>query len=72
MCLVLGENDENGGEKIVRMVALETWKCQNKVKWVEDLKDGLMKFGWSSGVVEKLESVSLGEVGYMLRDCAWN
>ena len=38
-------------KRIVRMVALETWKCQNKVKWVEDLKDSLMKFGWSSGVV---------------------
>jgi len=38
--MFMGENDANGGEKIVRMVALETWKCQNKVKWVEDLKDG--------------------------------
>ena len=38
---------------------------------MEDLKDGLEKFGWSSGMVEKLEGVSLGEVGYMLSDCAW-
>ena len=60
-------------KKIVRsrMVALEAWECKNKVNWVEDLKDSLEKFGWSSGVVEKLEGVSLGEVGYMLRDCAW-
>ena len=55
---------------IVRMVALEALECQNKVKWVEDLKDSLEKFGWSNGVVEKLEGDSLGEVGYMLRDCA--
>ena len=55
---------------IVRMVTLEAWGCQNGVKWVEDLKDSLEKFGWSSGVVEKLEGVSLGKVGYMLRDCA--
>ncbi len=53
------------------MVALDAWECQNKVKWVEDLKDSLEMFGWSSGVVEKLEGVLLGEVGYMLRDCAW-
>ena len=32
-------------------------QCQNKVKWVEDLKDSLEKFGWSSGVVEKLRKV---------------
>ena len=55
-------------KRIVRMVALEAWECQNKVKWVEDT---LEMFRWSSGVVEKLEGVSLGEVGYMLRDCAW-
>ena len=58
--------------RIVRMVALEAWECHNKVKWVEDLKDSLEKFGWSSGVVKKLEGVSLGEVGYMLRDRAWH
>ena len=57
--------------RIVRMVALEAWECQSKVKWVEDLKDSLEKFGWSSGVVEKLEGVSLGEVRHMLKDCAW-
>ena len=33
MCLVLGEDDEE--KRIVRMVALEAWKCQNKVKWVK-------------------------------------
>ena len=33
--------------------------------------DSLEKFGWSSGMVEKLEDVSLGKVGYMFRDCAW-
>ena len=33
------------------------------VKWVEDYKDSLEKFGWSSVVVEKLEGVSLGDVG---------
>ena len=38
---------------------------------MEDLKDSLEKFGRSSGVVEKLEGVSLGEVEYTLRDCAW-
>ena len=38
---------------------------------MEDFKDSLEKFGWSSGVVEKLEGVSLGEVGHMLKDCAW-
>ena len=32
--------------------------------------DNLEKFGWSSGMVEKLD-VSLGKVGYILRDCAW-
>ena len=26
---------------------------------------------WSSGAVEKLEGVSLGEVGHVLKDCAW-
>ena len=31
------------------------------------LKDSLEKFGWSSGVAEKL----IGEVGCMLRDCTW-
>ena len=30
---------------------------------MEDFKDSLEKFGWSRGVVEKLEGVSLGEVG---------
>ena len=39
-------------KRIVRMVTLEAWECQSKVKWVEDLKDSLEKFGWSSGVVE--------------------
>ena len=58
-------------KRIVRMVALEVWESQSKVKWVEDLKDSLEKFGWSSGVVEKLEGVSLGEVGHMLKDCTW-
>ena len=58
-------------KRIVRMVALEAWECQRKVKWVEELEDSLEKFGWSSGVVEKLESVSLGEVGHILKDCAW-
>ena len=38
---------------------------------MEDLKDSLEKFGWSSGVMEKRESVSLGEVGCMLRNCRW-
>ena len=36
-------------KRIVRMVALEAWECQRKVKWVEELKDSLEKFGWSSG-----------------------
>ena len=58
-------------KRIVRMVALEAWECQMKVKWVEELKGSLEKFGWSSGVVENLEGVSLGEVGHMLKDCAW-
>ena len=53
-------------KRVVRMVALEAWECQNKIEWVKDMKDSLKKFGWSSGVVEKL-GVSLGEVGYMLR-----
>ena len=69
----LGEDDENGGEKdCYRLVALDDWECQNKVvyEWVEDVMDSLEKFGWSSGMVEKLD-VSLGKVGYMLRDCAW-
>ena len=33
MCRGFGEDDENGGKRIVRMVALEAWDCQNKVKW---------------------------------------
>ena len=33
------------GKRIVRMVALEAWECQSKVKWVEDLRDSLEKFG---------------------------
>ena len=42
---------------------------------MEDLKDSLEKFGWSSGrggggVGGGEASVSLGTVGYMLRDCA--
>ena len=53
------------------MVALEAWESERKVKWVDDLKDGLEKFGWSSEVVEKLEGVSGSEVKQMLRDCAW-
>ena len=36
-------------KRIVRMVALEAWEYQSKVKWLEDLKDSLEKFGWSSG-----------------------
>ena len=36
-------------KRIVRMVALEVWECENKVKFVEDLKDSLKKFEWSSG-----------------------
>ena len=48
--------------------AYVSYNIMNKVKWVED---SLEMFRWSSGVVEKLEGVSLGEVGYMLRDCAW-
>ena len=60
-------------KRIVRLVALDDWECQNKIiyKWVEDVMDSLEKFGWSSGMVEKLEDVSLGKVGYILRDCAW-
>ena len=57
-------------KRIVRIVTVEAWECQSKGKWVEELKDSLEKFGWSSGVVEKLEGVSLGEVGYMWKDCA--
>ena len=53
------------------MVALEACEYQNKVKWVEDLKDGLGKFGWSREVVDRLEGVSLGEVECMLRDSEW-
>ena len=53
------------------MVAVEAWECQSKFKWVEDLKNSLEKFGWPSGVVEKLKGVSLGEVRHMLKDCAW-
>ena len=56
-------------KRIVRMVTLEAWECQSKIEWVEDLKDSLEKFGWSSGVVEKLEGVSLGEARHMLKDC---
>ena len=41
-------------KRIVRMVALEAWEWQRKVKWVEELRDSLEMFGWSSGVVEKL------------------
>ena len=52
-------------KRIVRMVTLESWECQSKVKWVEDLKASLEKFGWSSGVVEKLEGVSVDEVKRM-------
>ena len=73
MCHVLGEDVEKEEEKrIVRIMALEAWKCQSKVKWVEDIKDSLEKFRLSSGVVEKLEGVSLGEVGNMWKDCAWH
>ena len=32
---------------------------------MEDLKDSLEKFVWSSGVVEQLEVISLGEVGHI-------
>ena len=32
-------------KRIVRMVALEAWECQNMVNWAEDLKDSMEKFG---------------------------
>ena len=61
-------------KKIVRsrMVALEAWEWKNKVNWVEDLKDSLEKLGWSSGVVEKVEGVSLGEVGNYVKVKRWH
>ena len=33
-------------KRIVRLVALDDWECQNKViyKWVEDVMDSLEKF----------------------------
>ena len=52
-------------KRIVRIVALEAWECQNMLNLGEDLKDSLEKFGWSSRVVLKLEGVLVGEVGYI-------
>ena len=45
------------GKKVIRMVALEVWEDHGEVKWLEDLRCSLEKFGWSSEVV-KLEGVS--------------
>ena len=45
-------------KRIVRIVALEAWECQNMLNLGEDLKDSLEKFGWSSRVVLKLEGFS--------------
>ena len=41
------------------------------MKWLEDLRCSLEKFGWSSEVMEKLDGVSVNEVKRMLRDCVW-
>ena len=32
-------------KRIARMVALGAWECQNKVKWVEDLKNSWRNLG---------------------------
>ena len=44
-------------KRVIRMVALEAWEDHGEVKWLEDLRCSLEKFGWSSEVV-KLEGVS--------------
>ena len=38
---------------------------------MEDLKCSLEKFGWTNEVVEKLEGLTVSEVGQMLKDCVW-
>ena len=52
-------------------MAREAWDFQSKVKWVEDLKCSLEMFGWANEVVEKLQGLTMSEVGQMLKDCAW-
>ena len=61
-------------KRMIRMEGLEAWEVQSKVKWVEDLKCSLEMFGWTNAyeVVEKLEGLSVSEVGEMLKDCAWH
>ena len=41
------------------------------MKWFENLKCSLEKFGWTNEVVEKVEGLTVSEVGQMLKDLAW-
>ena len=38
---------------------------------MEDLKCSLETLGLTNEVVEKLEGLTVSEVGQMLKDCAW-
>ena len=43
----------------------------SKVRWVENLKQGMKEIGWMSVGVEELGRLSNGEVVQMLRDSIW-
>ena len=67
-CLNIKRMDD---KRMIRLVELEAREVWSKVKWVVDLKCSLETFGLTNEVVEKLEGLTVSEVGQMLKDCAW-
>ena len=43
----------------------------SKVRWVENLQQGMKEIGWMSVGVEKVGRLSNGEVVQILRDSIW-
>ena len=52
-------------------MVVESEEMAGKFGWQKDLEQGLEEFGWRDVDVEVLGSLSLTEIGHMLRDIAW-
>ena len=60
-----------GEERLVKRVAMEALSLKGKVKWLENLEQCLVDFGWNDVRLDGFRGMSNAEVKHMIKNCAW-
>ena len=60
-----------GEERFVKKVAMEALSLRGRVKWLKNLEQCLVDFGWGDVRLDNVKGMSNAELKYMLKDCAW-